>query len=130
MAPTSVPSFFTPFTTFLFFLLLMILPTSTNAYTTLSYPETIKNLSIIATYTGWDNTAIIQFAAPLNDTCFLPRILLRIMYPNGSIIPVNIDHLNIPDYNFCVNNSTSLPVQVNYFGSSYIWVSWFVANHN
>src|SRR5437868_5652169 len=94
-------------TLFLILLLFVLLCDGHN----LKFYENESNLrpDEIITYT--DNTAVFRLIKKLNKTCNEPRLMFRILYPNGTSNLIIIHDHNIPSYNFC----TLKPVYIDNF---------------
>ena len=75
---------------------------------TLTFNE--KNLTPLQIITYSDNSVIFRLVERLNDTCNVPNLTYRILYPNGTnnIITVYDHNHQIPHYNFCTVNPENL----------------------
>ena len=80
---------------------------------TLTFYE--KNLTLQQMLTYSDNSVVIRLVERLNDTCNVPNLTYRILYPNGTIsnIITVYDYVHqIPHFNFCTDDPDPEGIQV------------------
>src|SRR5437868_2966919 len=103
-------------TLFLILLLFVLLCDGHN----LKFYENESNLrpDEIITYT--DNTAVFRLIKKLNKTCNEPRLMFRILYPNGTSNLIIIHDHNIPSYNFCTDYIDDSTIDYHYYPDNLI----------
>src|ERR1051325_8141904 len=80
--------------------LLVLLCNGDNKTTT--FYENEDNLFPIEILTYTDNTIVFRLVKKLSDsTCYEPRLMFRILYPNGTNNLITIYKHDIPPENFC-----------------------------
>src|SRR5438045_9388939 len=50
-----------------------------------------------------DNSLAFRLVTKLNDTCNVPTLTYRILYPNGTNNLITVNDHHIPSFNFCIN---------------------------
>src|SRR4051794_13726840 len=50
-----------------------------------------------------DNSVVIRLAERLNNTCNVPSLTFKVLYPNGTNNLVTVYVHQIPSFNFCIN---------------------------
>jgi hypothetical protein len=62
-----------------------------------------KGLTLFDSYTYKDGTILIQLAHfNADESCIDPNLYLDIVFPNGTIKPLNVSYYQIPIYNYCM----------------------------
>ena len=51
-----------------------------------------------------DNSVVFRLVERLNNTCNVPSLTYRILYPNGTYNLITIYDHQVPSFNFCMNN--------------------------
>jgi hypothetical protein len=51
-----------------------------------------------------DNSLVFRLVERLNNTCNVPSLTYRILYPNGTHNLITVYDHQIPSFNFCLNN--------------------------
>src|SRR5437868_6286380 len=57
-----------------------------------------------------DNSIVFRLIERLNDTCSVPTLTYRILYPNGTHNLITVNDHQIPSFNFCISDD---PNQLN-----------------
>src|ERR1044072_398687 len=67
------------------------------------FEDPSKDLFLFDSFTDKDGTLLIQFVRYNNpeQTCIDPDVNLRIVFPNGTVRPLEMA-LQIPPYNYCM----------------------------
>ncbi|CAG8611342.1 11793_t:CDS:2 [Funneliformis caledonium] len=86
---------------FIAIFILFINPLCLFSYKTFSYNETEPGFQVYQLLTYYDGTSVVYLNKPINGTCSEPRIILRIIHPNGTVDKAEVDY-PIPDFNFCI----------------------------
>src|SRR5687767_8818832 len=74
------------------------------------YDDNLKPRQIV-TYS--DNSVVFRLVERLNDTCNVPNLTYRILYPNGTDNLITVNDHQIPSFNFCNIYSTRKDIQVS-----------------
>src|SRR5436190_23943630 len=76
---------------------------------TLTFYE--KNLTPIQVVIYSDNSIVFRLVGRLNNTCNVPNLTYRILYPGTNNLVTVYDH-QIPFFNFCVSDESLMVDQV------------------